>query len=906
MRCLLPLWFLLLPAAVSRAQDPALFDSRIKPILVERCVQCHGSGAVMSGFDLTTEAGLKKGGKQGAPIVPGKPDESRLYQFVSAGKMPPGRKLDAQQIEAIRGWIEAGAQWGTAESIRSNRPRAGLDWWSLQTPKRNDSPAIPGVTNPIDCFVLAKLKEKGLDFAPAADQRTLLRRLTFDLHGLPLKPEYAAESYDKAIDRLLAAPEYGERWGRHWLDVVRFGETDGGEHNNERFTAWKYRDYVIDAFNGDKPYNQFVREQIAGDVIAPNDPKLIAATGFLVAGPWDSVTKMINQDELMRRTIRQDELDDMVTTSFSTFQALTVNCARCHDHKFDPIPTRDYYRLTGVFNGAGFGERETATPQQKAARDEALAPLKREMEQIRRRLGTLEDETRTRLLAAKYKAAESAPRADRRHIPVNPVWNQERFAPVTAGHFRFVITGQVGKAAPTVDRLEVTPAGAVISNWKGSETATPEKPAYLSIDLEQPQTASVLEWSADRVSGSKEGSPRVFRFEYSEDGKSWKPAVSSLDHINGIEMDLPSVSEDELTAALPPGSLEERKRLVAARDALQKRIDAVPALDSVYAVKPESLTKTHLLERGSLARPTDELTPGSLTAVRQLPADFEAAPEGVRRLALADWIADTRNPLTARVIVNRIWYFHFGNGIVNTPSDFGFNGDRPSHPELLDYLANWFVDSGWSVKKLHRLILTSRTYQQSAAFNEKAHAIDAGNRLLWRMPLRRMDAETLRDSILAVSGKLNPERGGPGYFLQKKAGRGSYMHKAVDYDGPEVWKRAVYRFVVRGGERIFLDSFDCPDPAVATPQRSISNTPLQALTLMNNNFVLRQAGFLAERVRTEAGEDPRKQIERAYSILFQRHPSEKQAELGMAFVKGSSLTLFCRALLNSNEFVYVP
>jgi hypothetical protein len=258
------------------------------------------------------------------------------------------------------------------------------------------------------------------------------------------------------------------------------------------------------------------------------------------------------------------------------------------------------------------------------------------------------------------------------------------------------------------------------------------------------------------------------------------------------------------------------------------------------------------------------------------------------------------------VIVNRVWYYHFGNGLVNTPSDFGFNGDRPSHPELLDYLANWFMDNGWSLKKLHRLMLASRTYRQSAAFNEKAHSFDAGNRLLWRMPLKRMDAETLRDSLLALTGNLNLQRGGPSYLLQKKAGRGSYMHKAVDYDGPDVWRRAVYRFVVRGGERIFLDSFDCPDPAVATPQRSVSNTPLQALALMNNRFVLRQAGFLAERVEAEAGPDKRKQIARIYELLFQREPSAREIDLALTFIADQSLPLYCRVILNSNEFVYVP
>jgi hypothetical protein len=840
-------------------------------------------------------------------IVPGNPDDSRLFQWVSSGKMPPGRKLDAPEIAAIRQWIEQGAQWGTVSSIRVERPRAGLDWWSLQSPRKTEPPKLDGVTNPIDAFILAKLLEKGLNFAPPADSRTLLRRLSFDLRGLPPKTDEMNLSYVSAIDRMLASPDYGDRWGRHWLDIVRFGETDGGEHNNERFTAWKYRDYVIDAFNSDKPYNQFLREQVAGDVIAPNDPKIIAATGFLVAGPWDSVTKKINNDELMRRTIRQDELDDMVTATFATFQALTLNCARCHDHKFDPIPTRDYYRLTGVFNGAGFGERETATAEQKASRDAALAPLRKEMDEVRKKLGAIEDSTRARLLAAKYEALAGKPRADKRYIPVNAIWNRNRFTPVSARHFRFAVSGQNGKVPPRIDRLELLPSGYTVLNWKAEAEATPDKPAYLTIQLDESQTVSEIRWSSDRTTASQEGTPRVYRFEYSEDGSQWTSAASSLDHIGAVEMELPSITEEELTAELPGSSLEDRKSLLAQRAELQKKIDAIPPLESVHAVKPEPLQKVHVLDRGSLTKPLDEVTPGTLTAIRQLPSDLGTfEPEGASRLALADWIADERNPLTARVIVNRVWYYHFGNGLVNTPSDFGFNGDRPSHPELLDYLAIWFMENGWSLKKLHRLMLTSRTYQQSAAFNEKAHSLDADNRLLWRMPLKRMDAETLRDSLLALTGKLNSQRGGPGYFLQKKAGRGSYMHKAVDYDGPEVWRRAVYRFVVRGGERIFLDSFDCPDPAVATPQRSVSNTPLQALSLMNNPFVLRQAGFLAERVDAEAGPDRRKQLARVYELLFQREPSAQEIDLGLTFITEHSFPLYCRVLLNSNEFVYVP
>ncbi|MBI1789776.1 MAG: DUF1553 domain-containing protein [Acidobacteria bacterium] len=379
-----------------------------------------------------------------------------------------------------------------------------------------------------------------------------------------------------------------------------------------------------------------------------------------------------------------------------------------------------------------------------------------------------------------------------------------------------------------------------------------------------------------------------------------------MNHEDDSEVELPTVSAGEIAAELTPDARAEREKLLEARAAVQKRLDAVPPLQQVYAVTPQPITPAHLLERGSILKPAAEVTPGALTAVRQLPPDLDSGADGERRLALARWITDPRNPLTARVIVNRVWQYHFGQGIVNTPSDFGFNGDRPSHPELLDWLANALVENGWSIRWLERLILSSRAYQQSAAPNAKAQSIDAGNRWLWRMPLKRMDAEMLRDSMLAVAGTLNPQRGGPGFLLQKKGDRGSYIYAAVDRDGPDLWRRSVYRFVVRGGDRIFLDSFDCPDPSVATPLRSVSNTPLQALTLMNNQFAIRQAGLLAGRLAREAGPKPAGQVRRAHQLLFGRDPRPPELERAGRFLERESMAEYCRALLNSNEFVYVP
>jgi hypothetical protein len=719
----------------------------------------------------------------------------------------------------------------------------------------------------IDSFLEAKLKAKNLSFNPRATDRTLLRRLHFDLTGLPPTPADLNRSYAESIDLLLASPAYGERWGRHWLDIVRFGETDGGEHNYERPNAWRYRDYVIHSFNSDKPYPQFVREQIAGDLIAPQDPQLVAATGFLVAGPWDQVQAELNKDKVMTMTQRADELDDMVTTTFHTFQALTVNCARCHDHKFDPIPARDYYRLTAAFAGVGFGNRPVAPAESIAAHAAQLAPLKRELDSAKAALKALEEPLRIRLLEPRYRALAEARKSETQRLPLNPYYNRNDFPLTQASHFRL----QFQKAA----KLPWLQWGTQrLPAWEGT-TLPLAAGSYSSIEFAAPNFP-------------------VYELQASDDGSNWRTLCSSLDHIGRNEFDLPNLSPAELDQHL------DRKPLLQRIAQAEAALAALPAPPQVYAAKPKAQPdKAFLLDRGSVTKPLDELSPGALSALSQLPPDLAAnnSDDRSRRLALADWLTHPDNPLSARVIVNRVWYYHFGSGLVNTPSDFGMMGDRPSHPELLDWLAAEFVAHGSSLKWLHRQILLSRAYQQSSALNEAAVKVDAANRLLWRMAPKRLDAETLRDSILFASGKLVQEpRGGPSFALQKKDDRGAFIYKALDNDGPAVWRRAVYRFNVRGGERIMMDSFDCPDPAVATPQRPISNTPVQALTLMNNAFVHTQAAFLAERAQS---------VEGLYRLLFQRSPNIKESELANRFLRSESLAAFARVLLNSNEFSYV-
>ncbi len=844
----------------------------VERLFADRCLPCHGGASTLSDFNVSTRVSLLKGGKQGPALVPGKADASRLYQFVASGKMPPGKKLAAEEVALLADWIQKGAPFSGARKEQ---------WWALKTPVK---PALPSTEfdNPIDAFVAAKLREKGLGFNPRADQRTLARRLSFDLAGLPPTPEQINEPYNEAVERLLASPRYGERWGRHWLDIVRFGETDGGEHNIERKNSWPYRDYVIEAFNQDKPFDQFAREQIAGDLLAPDDPRMAAASGFLVSGPWDSVSAKSNKDITMVKIQRTDELDDMVTTTVASFLGLTVNCARCHDHKFDPIPTRDYYRLSAAFNTAGFGDRDVANAAQREERKRLLAPLNKEMEPVRKELAAMEDPVRTKLMYAKLEALDRATAKDKLRLPMNPVYNRNSFAKVEPAECQMVIREHGSGPKPRLDKFELLPSGETFGPWEGTARATPGAPQTFTFTARA--GFDTVRWSTDRVTGAATGTPMVYTLTC-----GGREIANSLDHIGRNEGGLAEVTEAELNALLPA-----RAALAAKRDEIQSRIDKLPVLPVVHAVTKHEPSKAYLLERGSVLKPTEELTPGALSAVTQLPADMDG------RAALAEWVASPKNPLTARVIVNRVWYYHFGTGIVNTPSDFGFNGDRPSHPELLDYLATEFMAHEWSIKWLHRQILSSRTYQQSAAMNEKAHAIDAGNRLYWHMPIKRMDAETMRDTLLAVTGKLDLTMGGAPFKLQQKE-KNNYIYRALDNDGPAVWRRSVYRFVVRGGERTFLDSFDCPDPSVASPQRSVSNTPVQALTLFNNGFVIRQAELLAERVK--AGGNA---AEQAYLLLFGRKPTAREQQLATKFLASQPLSAYMRVLLNSNEFAYVP
>jgi hypothetical protein len=682
------------------------FERDVRPILAQRCFECHGPDTQESGLRLDRRQSLLKGGKSGLPaVVPGKGSESRLLRVVQGRdpkvSMPPdGPRLTKIQIGILAAWIEQGAPWTAAEATSSatatpDAVSPGEVFWSLRPVAAVGVPAVDDArsahaANPVDAFIAQQLAPSGLAPSPPADRRSLIRRLWLNVLGLPPAPEEIDDfvrnddplAWSRLVDRALASPHLGERWARHWLDVVRFAETDGFETNVERPNAYRYRDYVIGALNDDLPYDRFVFEQIAGDQDGAD-----AATGFLVGGPCDRVK---SPDIVLTRMQRQDELADMINTTGTAFLGLTLGCAKCHNHKFDPISQRDFYAVQAVFSGVKHGERPIAGTQAK----------------------------------------------------------------VYAGQF------------------------------------------------EQPEPV-------------------------------------------------------------------------------------------------------HRLFRGDPLAPRELVGPGTVAALGAV----EIAPGATdrqRRAALAAWIARRENPLTARVIVNRLWHYHFGRGIVDTPSDFGKNGGRPTHPALLDWLAGELVRSGWSLKHVHRLILTSSTYRQSAAPRREALKIDAASRLLWRFPPRRLEAEPIRDSMLAAAGTLDRRMGGPGYSVFKPNTNNVRVYEPKEHFGRPEWRRMVYMTKVRMEQDAVFGTFDCPDAGLIAPRRTQSTTALQALALLHSRFANQQAELAAARAEREAGTQADAALRRAFELALGRSPDDVEQAAASRLVKAHGLAALCRALFNSNEFLFLP
>jgi len=911
------------------------FRDEVRPLLIANCVACHNSSKKKADLDLSRRDTMLAGGESGAAVVPGNPVESLLYKKIAAGKMPPKGALAPAQIAVIKKWIEQGAH-DDAEPLQAVAGTESSTLWSLRpiaypTPPRSRFDHL--ASNGIDRFIFAKLQEKGLEPSPPAGAQGLLRRVTIDLTGLPPTPEdvehflanRAPDAYEQVVDRLLASPAYGERWGRHWLDVVRFGESHGYEQNHVRFNAWPYRDYVIRSFNEDKPYPDFIAEQLAGDLIGKGNPKIEAATGFLVAGVHDTVGIQTVEGTLQQRA---NDLEDIVATVGAAFLGMTIGCARCHDHKFDPIPQKDYYRLAAVFAGVRHGERElrTSAPDMDAGKRAATN------ERLRVLQGKIADLDAKARLAVLAKQGETKARRP----AVNPRRNVETFAPTQARFIRFDIQATRDGAEPCLDEMEVfgpdSERNLALSSTGATATASTLLPGYpihqvhhlndgkhgndhswisnqpgkgwVQIALPRPLRINRIVWSRDAGEPTRyvDRLPVEYTVAVSLDGRDWQTVTTGKDRAIASEAIAPAVLRKMLT----PEQRRQRDEWVAEAERLRRQLaDQVSAKAYVgMFTAPDTI---HLLRRGDVMQKREVVAPAALSEVPgfsgELAIDAKLGEPG-RRLALARWLTDPRNPLTARVLVNRVWQHHFGRGLVATASDFGKNGTLPSHPELLDWLARSFIDNGWRLKALHRLIVTSQAYRQASAVHEKGEAADAGNQYLWRAPLRRLEAEALRDALLQTSGQLDRRMGGPGYALFKYRVVNIGIYEPLTEFGLDTWRRGVYSLAARSIRDDLLGSFDCPESAQRAPKRDVTTTPLQALSLLNGPFAVQQAELFARRVRQEAGADTAAQAERAFRLALGRAPSLEERQAALELISRRGLVALCRGLVNTNEFLY--
>ena len=862
--------------------------------------------------------------------------------------------------------------------------------WSL---KPLVGPAIPSVKEtaraqtPIDHFILSKLEKNGLTLSAPAEKRMLLRRIYFDVIGLPPTPREmegfvdnnSPDAIREVIDRLLDSPQYGERWARHWLDVVHYAETHGHDQDRPRINAWPYRDYVIASFNDDKPYARFVEEQIAGDFLFPRSPEATVALGFLATGPWDeSSLRDIREDSTDRQIARYIDRDDIVTTTLNTFTSITAQCARCHDHKFDPISLKEYYGLQAVFAGTEKGDRYYDASPEVHQRRQQLLKQNRALEnkssefldelmapEFQQRVAGWEAAERDALLF--WKPLKPLEATGKTQISLRFRHNETISSRgPTAETNSYHVTLGADEAGITALKLETLtdeifpadgPGRAASGNFHltnvrirfGTDKATNDVKID-SVAADFNQEGYEIEKAIDDDSKSGWGIyPQVSRphaadFKFADPTPAVGGLLVELDQNHG-GYHLIARFRFLATTSAPPADVkvlpeqisdtlrtsknkrceceEEDLTWFVANILIQKEFAELPPPKLVYAGAHEfvrdgshkpigKLRPVHVLRRGELKLAGDLAEPGVLSCISGLEPNFDpdkARDEGARRAALAKWISDERNVLTWRSIVNRVWQYHFGRGIVGTPNDFGKMGEAPSHPELLDWLTIWFQENGGSFKNLHRLILLSAAYQQSSAFNPESAARDGGNRLLWRMNPARLDAESVRDSILAISGNLNPQMGGPSVH-QFVMTPGIHVTPNVDYssfdlDSAAGYRRSIYRFVFRTLPDPLMEALDCPDGSQLTPTRNNSVTVLQALAMWNNRFLIRQSEHFAERLAKEVPNDIAAQVELACKLVFQRTPSAEEKSELLAFLGKNGLPNLCRVLLNSNEFMFV-
>ena len=991
-------------AAVADDGTAVRFEKDVLPILTQRCGSCHGRSEPEAGLSFTSLAAATKVLESGQQaIVPGKPDESEVVRRVLSSdeseRMPSkGPPLSPQQIDSLRRWIAEGAPWPQHWAYRP----------LVAPPVPECSPLAPRGDRDglIDAFVLQSLTEQQLAPSPAADKRTLLRRLSFDLVGLPPTPQelnefiadQSPDSYDRVVDRLLSSPRHGERWARHWMDVVHYAETHGHDQDRPRENAWPYRDYLIGAFNRDLPYGRFIEQQIAGDVLWPEDTSAIVATGFLATGPWDeSSLRDIREDSIDREIGRYLDRDDIVSTVINTFLSTTVQCARCHDHKFDPISQKDYYGLQAVFAATDKANRAYDV-------DPAVAAKRRELIAKRSRLRELTEKLDPSLLSAEI-AAEVA-EWEKKVSAAASLWQVltpaeikseqgstltvQNDGSVLASGTRpdkdtYTLTFRGDFAATTGLRLEVLTDSSLPMQGPGRQDngnlhlnelvvkiAAKDKPAAaMPLKLANPRADFNQQgWSIEMALDGNEatawgifpevGKPHSAIFELAEPltlgsettltveikqlhGRQHligRPRISVTSAARPLPIDGPSLPA-EVAAILktPLDERSERQRTDLAAFVLNLKYDrllaALPPRQFVYAgtsdFQPDGSFKpagqpriVHVLKRGDIHQPGEEAMPCGLSVMPEHAGGLsmdDCSQEGRRRGALAKWISIPNRGLTWRSIANRLWQFHFGRGLVDTPNDFGRMGSFPSHPDLLDWLAADLRDHGGELKRLHRRLVTSATYRQGSGLRSQEsgasppsairhpQSIDADNRLLWRMNRARLDAESIHDAVAAVSGTLDLEMGGPSVrqFIQTP---GIHVTPNVDYQGFSAenkanYRRSVYRFIFRTLPDPFMESLDCADASQLTPTRNVSVTALQALAMLNDKFVVRQSEHLAARLVREAGPALFAQIDLLFRLVLCREPTAAERDSFAAYAGKHGLANACRVLLNSNEFMFV-
>ncbi len=851
------------PVVADELQRPPRvdFERDIQPIFQKHCYLCHGQDVQEAGIRFDKRSRAFQGGDRGPVMIAGKPDESLLLAVVSeteldGQRMPPqdaAPALSAEQVQFLRWWIEQGMPW--ADTAEGAHVTDG-ELWSLKPVTRPGIPIVKDqqwVRNPIDAFVLEGLEKHGMTPAPAAANIALARRVSLDLMGLPLTldeltrfemenktdPEHA---YLALADRLLASQHYGERWGRHWLDVARYADSNGYEVDHPKPMAWKYRDYVIQSLNEDKPYDRFIYEQLAGDELSDATPETIIATGFLRVGPWDAERgASVQPTEVLEELF--NELDDQISTTSQVFLGLTMGCARCHDHKFDPISTEDYYSMVAVFR-----------------------PLKRE-----------------------HKGREELTRA----------------------------------AVPPPELAKKNAADAQVAQLKNKIR-----------ELDAPLRTGLLETGRSRL---PEEVVVAFQVEPAQRTDDEKKQVQEF----ALKFDTvvkAALDNKELAKTFLPG--EVLKEIANARSNIKDLEERFDYPEGYFFYEPSSVAPaTHLLQRGDPKLPGKVVEPAVLVAVTkqfgQEPPIFEKPDEFTtrRRISLAHWIASHDNPLTTRVIINRVWQYHFGVGLVRTPSDFGHRGAVPTHPELLDWLADWFVnEAGWSLKKLHQLVISSSTYRMGKRFNSEYAERDPDNLRLWRFPYRRLEVESIRDSMLAASGQLNRQLYGPSMYprIPDDALQSGYNPKTVwqEFDEKEASRRTVYTYLKRTLVVPFLDTLDFCDTSTSIGRRDVTTVAPQALELLNGEFVNRQSGHFANRLLEEAAPDAKEQVVTAYRLALGRTPVADEREILVEYVVAETrklvqdaeaggnqkpnheqayrqaLAQMCRILFNLNEFVY--